>query len=145
VGAVGAPTLSAFLDPVLAQMLVLAEVSAFLLIVFSALFASQHVSERAFRFLRWCGDRPEPSSPPPEQGQCHQGTCVLGCGLGRSSGRGGEEGGGRVFQAGVEQHRGVSSAGEREQLRVRDCRGGGSDQVGWDEPGQAERGQRRQT
>lgn len=62
-GAVGAPTFSAFLDPILGQMLAVAEISTLLVIVFTALFATQHISERAFRLLRWCGDRPEPPCP----------------------------------------------------------------------------------
>jgi hypothetical protein len=62
-GAIGAPAFSASLDPILGQMLVMAEVGALLVVVFAALFATRHISERAFRLLRWCSNRPEPPAP----------------------------------------------------------------------------------
>lgn len=61
--ALGAPTISALMNPVLGQMLVVAELTALLVIAATALFAAQHVSERAFRLLRWAADRPEPAAP----------------------------------------------------------------------------------
>jgi hypothetical protein len=49
------------LHPVLGEVLVLIEVAVALTIIATALFGSQTLSERAFRFLRWIGNRPEPS------------------------------------------------------------------------------------
>jgi hypothetical protein len=34
-----------------------------LVIISTALFGGQRISERAFRLLRWCADRPEPPTP----------------------------------------------------------------------------------
>lgn len=62
-GAVGAPAVSALLDPLLGQILAGTEIALLLVIVMTALFAPQRLSERAFRLLRWCADRPEPPGP----------------------------------------------------------------------------------
>jgi hypothetical protein len=39
------------------------EVGVVLTIIATALFGSQVLSERAFRLLRWFGNRPEPPAP----------------------------------------------------------------------------------
>lgn len=41
-------------------------VAATMIIIGAALFGSATVSGRAFRFLRWLADRPEPAAPPAE-------------------------------------------------------------------------------
>jgi len=51
------------LHPVLGEVLAVIEVVVVLTIIGTALFGSQTLSERAFRFLRWIGNRPEPSAP----------------------------------------------------------------------------------
>ena len=51
------------LHPVLGEVLAIIEVVVVLTIIGTALFGSPTLSERAFRFLRWIGNRPEPSAP----------------------------------------------------------------------------------
>jgi hypothetical protein len=51
------------LHPVLGEVLAIMEIVVVLTIICTALFGSQTLSERAFRFLRWIGNRPEPSAP----------------------------------------------------------------------------------
>ena len=51
------------LHPLLGEVLAVIEVVVVLTIIGTALFGSQTLSERAFRFLRWIGNRPEPSAP----------------------------------------------------------------------------------
>jgi hypothetical protein len=41
------------------------ELAVALTIIGTALFGSRVLSERAFRLLRWLGNRPEPPAPPP--------------------------------------------------------------------------------
>lgn len=53
------------LCPVLGEVIAAIEVAAMLTIIATALFGSLALSERAFRLLRWLGDRPEPPSPAP--------------------------------------------------------------------------------
>jgi hypothetical protein len=59
----GTPVGIGILHPILGEALAVIEVVAVLTIIATALFASQALSERAFRLLRWFGNRPEP--PPP--------------------------------------------------------------------------------
>jgi hypothetical protein len=51
------------LHPALGEVLVIIEVVVVLTVIGTALFATQTLSERAFRFLRWLGNRPEPPTP----------------------------------------------------------------------------------
>jgi hypothetical protein len=51
------------LHPVLGEVLAIIEVVVALTIIGTALFGSQTLSERAFRFLRWIGNQAEPSAP----------------------------------------------------------------------------------
>lgn len=51
------------LHPVLGAIAAAVELGMTLTIVGTALFGSQTLSERAFRLLRWIGNRPEPTSP----------------------------------------------------------------------------------
>jgi hypothetical protein len=51
------------LHPVLGEVLAVIEVVVALTIIGTALFGSHTLSERAFRLLRWIGNRPEPSTP----------------------------------------------------------------------------------
>jgi hypothetical protein len=53
------------LHPVLGEVVAVIEVVAVLTIIGTALFGSQALSERAFRLLRWIGNRPEPAAPAP--------------------------------------------------------------------------------
>ncbi len=39
------------------------EFAVVLTVIFAALFGSSDLSERAFRLLRWIGNRPEPPGP----------------------------------------------------------------------------------
>jgi hypothetical protein len=49
---------------VLGEIIAAVEVMVALTITGTALFGSQALSERAFRLLRWLGNRPEPPGPP---------------------------------------------------------------------------------
>jgi hypothetical protein len=49
--------------PLLGIVFGIIEVVVTLTIIGTALFGSQALSERAFRFLRWIGNRPEPPTP----------------------------------------------------------------------------------
>jgi hypothetical protein len=51
------------LHPMLGEVMAVVEVVAVLTIIATALFGSGVLSERAFRLLRWFGDRPEPPTP----------------------------------------------------------------------------------
>jgi hypothetical protein len=48
------------LHPVLGEILAVIEVMVVLTVIGTALFGSSALSERAFRLLRWLGNRPEP-------------------------------------------------------------------------------------
>jgi hypothetical protein len=48
------------LHPVLGEVIAVIEVAVILTIIGTALFGSMALSERAFRLLRWIGNRPEP-------------------------------------------------------------------------------------
>jgi hypothetical protein len=65
VGAVslGTPVGIGMLHPILGQVIAVIEIVAVLTIIATALFGSQALSERAFRLLRWFGNRPEPPGP----------------------------------------------------------------------------------
>ncbi|MGP8001089.1 MAG: hypothetical protein ACLPKI_27760 [Streptosporangiaceae bacterium] len=65
--ALGTPVGLTMLHPLLAVIVVVAEVLIILTIASTALFGSPELSDRAFRLLRWIGGRPEP--PAPEQPQ----------------------------------------------------------------------------
>jgi hypothetical protein len=49
--------------PLLGQVAIGVELAVALTVVGTALFASQALSERAFRLLRWIANRPEPPGP----------------------------------------------------------------------------------
>ena len=48
------------LHPVLGEVIAVIEIAVILTIIGTALFGSSALSERAFRLLRWLGNRPEP-------------------------------------------------------------------------------------
>jgi hypothetical protein len=52
------------LHPLLGTAIAGIEVVVVLTIIATALFGSRALSERAFRLLRWFGNRPEPPGPP---------------------------------------------------------------------------------
>ncbi len=54
----------------LGEIVAAVEVVAALTITGTALFGSAALSERAFRLLRWLGNRPEPPSPAPGLPAC---------------------------------------------------------------------------
>lgn len=56
------------LHPVAGEAFAEAELTALLTITGTALFGSRVLSERAFRLLRWLGNRPEPPQPRPAAG-----------------------------------------------------------------------------
>jgi hypothetical protein len=60
---VGTPVGVGYLHPAISQVIIIAEILTGLVIVTSALFGSQIISDRAFRLLRWLSDRPEPPQP----------------------------------------------------------------------------------
>jgi hypothetical protein len=51
------------LHPLLGEVIAIAETAAVLTVFAVALFGSKVLSERAFRLLRWLGNRPEQSAP----------------------------------------------------------------------------------
>ena len=53
------------LHPMLGGVMAMIELAVVLTIIGTALFGSSTLSERAFRLLRWTGNRPEPPAPPP--------------------------------------------------------------------------------
>lgn len=60
---VGTPLGAAVLRPLLGEVMMLVELAVFLTMLGTALFGSETLSERAFRLLRWLGNRPEPPAP----------------------------------------------------------------------------------
>jgi hypothetical protein len=52
------------LHPVEGEAFVGVELAVLFTIIGTALFGSRILSERAFRLLRWIGNRPEPPEPP---------------------------------------------------------------------------------
>jgi hypothetical protein len=63
--ALGTPVGIGVLHPMLGEAIAVIEVMVVLAIISTALFGSSALSERAFRLLRWSGNRPEPSGPAP--------------------------------------------------------------------------------
>jgi len=63
----GAPAGLLVLHPVLGAVLAGIELAVVLVILGCAQFGSDVLSERAFRLLRWFGNRPEPPAPNTEQ------------------------------------------------------------------------------
>jgi hypothetical protein len=63
VASLGTPAGIAILHPMLGEIIAVIEVMMVLTIIGTALFGSPALSERAFRLLRWIGNRPEPPSP----------------------------------------------------------------------------------
>jgi hypothetical protein len=59
----GSPVGIGVLHPRLGEVIAVIEVVVALTIVATALFGSKTLSERAFRLLRWLGNRPEPPTP----------------------------------------------------------------------------------
>lgn len=60
---VGTPVGIGVLHPTLGEALAVIEVAVALTIIGTALFGNPALSERAFRLLRWIGNRPEPPGP----------------------------------------------------------------------------------
>lgn len=63
VASLGIPAGMGMLHPVLGEALTIIEVAVTLTIIGTALFGNSALSERAFRLLRWLGNRPEPWGP----------------------------------------------------------------------------------
>lgn len=59
----GTPVGIGMLSPLLGELIAITEVVAALTVIAVALFGSQTLSDRAFRLLRWLGNRPEPPAP----------------------------------------------------------------------------------
>jgi hypothetical protein len=51
------------LHPLLGEVIAITEIVVALTVIAVALFGSKTLSERAFRLLRWFGNRPEPPAP----------------------------------------------------------------------------------
>ena len=60
---VGTPVGISMLHPLLGEVLTVVELATMLIVLGTALFGTQTLSERAFRLLRWLGNRPEPPGP----------------------------------------------------------------------------------
>lgn len=63
VTALGTPVGIGVLHPMLGEIVAIIELVMVLTIIGTALFGSPDLSNRAFRLLRWIGNRPEPSAP----------------------------------------------------------------------------------
>ena len=59
----GTPMGIGMFHPMLGETIAIAEVATALTVIAVALFGSKTLSERAFRLLRWFGNRAEPPSP----------------------------------------------------------------------------------
>jgi hypothetical protein len=59
----GTPIGIGVLHPSLGVAVMITEASVALTIIATALFGTDKLSDRAFRLLRWIGNRPEPPSP----------------------------------------------------------------------------------
>ena len=59
----GTPAGIGMLHPVLGEVIAVVEIAVVLTIIATALFGSRTLSERAFRLMRWFGNRPEPRAP----------------------------------------------------------------------------------
>jgi hypothetical protein len=57
---VAGTTTAWFIHPALAALYTATGITATAVIIMTALFGPERLSERAFRFLRWIADRPEP-------------------------------------------------------------------------------------
>jgi hypothetical protein len=68
VTSLGAPIGLGVLHPMLGEAIAVIEILTVLTILVTALFGSQGLSERAFRLLRWFGNRSEPPAPSTRQG-----------------------------------------------------------------------------
>lgn len=72
---VGTPLGVAVPHPLLGMVMAVIELAVILTVLGTALFGSQTLSERAFRLLRWFGNRPEPPGPAhrgrPQRGRHH--------------------------------------------------------------------------
>jgi len=60
---VGTPLCVGVLHPQIGEVMIVIELIMFLTVLGTALFGSETLSERAFRLLRWLGNRPEPPAP----------------------------------------------------------------------------------
>jgi hypothetical protein len=67
-GSLALPIGLGVLHPVAGEAFAGAELTVILTIIGTALFGSRVLSERAFRLLRWLGNRPEPPQPLPAAG-----------------------------------------------------------------------------
>lgn len=63
IASLGFPVGIGVVHPVLGGALAVIEAMMVLTILGTALFGSRELSERAFRLLRWLGNRPEPPTP----------------------------------------------------------------------------------
>ena len=59
----GMPVAAGVVHPLFGAGIAIIELAVALTVVGTALFGSQELSERAFRLLRWIGNRPEPPTP----------------------------------------------------------------------------------
>jgi hypothetical protein len=62
IASLGTPAVIWMVCPVLGVVIAAVEAATMLTVIGAALFGTQARSERAFRLLRWLGNRPEPSS-----------------------------------------------------------------------------------
>lgn len=60
---IGTPIGISILHPLLGEVLAVVELAIILIVLGTALFGSKTLSDRAFRLLRWLGNRSEPPEP----------------------------------------------------------------------------------
>ena len=66
-GILGAPVAAWLVTPLFGVMVAGAELAVVLTVVFTALFGSEQLSDRAFRLLRWAWNRSEPPAGTPRR------------------------------------------------------------------------------
>jgi hypothetical protein len=66
-GSLAPPIGLAVLHPVVGEVFAAVELAVLLVVFGTALFGSEVLSDRAFRLLRWLGNRPEPWAPQERQ------------------------------------------------------------------------------
>ncbi|HUY52287.1 MAG TPA: hypothetical protein VMV92_42380 [Streptosporangiaceae bacterium] len=59
----GTPLVLGMLHPLLGEVIASIEIAVILMVIAVVLFGSKETCERAFRLLRWFGNRPEPPAP----------------------------------------------------------------------------------
>jgi len=72
--AIGSIAAAYYSHPLVSLAIIIPGASLAVVTMITALFGSATTSDRAFRLLRWCTNRPEPKAPPPRSPRAARGT-----------------------------------------------------------------------